>query len=117
MNSNLNAGTLPDGRVYLVSNPCPNLTEVGARRDPLVVATSADGLRFDRAVAVMSCAALGGCEARYSGSSKNPGPSYPQAVAVTAPPELAALYVVATNNKEDVVVTRVPWAALLRELH
>ena len=26
------------------------------------------------------------------------------------------LYVVATNNKEDVVVTRVPWAALLAEL-
>ena len=116
MNSNLNAGTLPDGRVYLVSNPCPNLTEVGARRDPLVVATSADGLRFDRAVAVMSCAVLGGCEARYSGSSKNPGPSYPQAVAVTAPPELAALYVVATNNKEDVIVTTGPWAELLTEL-
>ena len=30
---------------------------------------------------------------------------------------MQGLYVVATNNKEDVVVTRVPWAALLRELH
>ena len=44
--------------------------------------------------------------------------SYPQGLSVVAPAPLAmqGLYVVATNNKEDVVVTRVPWAALLAEL-
>ena len=35
VNSNLNAGTLPDGRVYLVSNPCPNLTQVCIHSYPL----------------------------------------------------------------------------------
>jgi hypothetical protein len=29
---------------------------------------------------------------------------------------MQGLYVVATNNKEDVVITRVPWSALLDEL-
>jgi len=112
VNSNVNAGQLPSGRVYLASNPCPNKSITGALRDPLVVSTSADGLRFDRAAAVMSCVALGGCQPRFAGRAKNPGPSYPQAVAVTEPASMAALYVVATNNKEDVVVARVPFSEL-----
>ena len=47
------------------------------------------------------------------GHAKDAGPSYPQAIAVVAK-GLEGLYVVATNNKEDVVVARVkvPFADL-----
>ena len=38
--------------------------------------------------------------------------SYPQAVTVTTPTHMAGLYVVATMNKEDVVVVRVPFSSL-----
>ena len=105
--SNINAGALPDGRRYLVSNAMPFTI-----RDPLVIATSSDGRDFDKAQVAMSCTRMPpgtDCKARYAGKAKNPGPSYPQAVAV---PELDAVFVVATNNKEDVVVARLPLASL-----
>ena len=60
----------------------------------------------------MSCEQLGQCGPRIAGGAKGPGPSYPQAVTVTAPASMAGLWVVATNNKEDVVVTRVPFSSL-----
>jgi hypothetical protein len=44
------------------------------------------------------------------------GPSYPQALSVVgpgAPESMQGLYVVATNNKEDVVITHVPWDEVL----
>jgi len=111
-NSNLNAGTLPDGRVYLVHNPL-----LGKVRDPLTVAVSDDGLDFSAVGVVMTCtngsipgSACGG----RSGGGNNVGPSYPQALAVTAPapPEMQGFYVVATNNKEDVVVAKFSFSAL-----
>ena len=78
-----------------------------------VVSTSVDGRSFSASVAVMSCHDPGRqCGGRIEGKSKNPGPSYPQAVTVTEPERMAGLYVVATMNKEDVVVVRVPFAAL-----
>ena len=105
--SNLNAGTLPDGRIFLTSNACPK------GRDPLVVSTSSDGWHFDKAVAVMTCGSLDGqCKPRYAGRSKNPGQAYPQSVAVTEPESMRYLWVAATNNKEDVWVARVPFDAL-----
>ena len=105
--SNLNAGTLPDGRIFLTSNACPK------GRDPLVVSTSSDGWQFDKAVAVMTCSSLDGqCKPRYAGRSKNPGHAYPQSVAVTEPESMRYLWVAATNNKEDVWVARVPFDAL-----
>ena len=109
--ANLNAGALPDGRVYLTSNACPRNGQ-GHGRDPLTVATSPDGFAFDQAWAVMSCEGLGQCGCRIPGHSKNDGPSYPQAVTVTKPASMAGLYIVATNNKEDVVVVRVPFDSL-----
>jgi hypothetical protein len=36
-NANINAGQLPDGSIYLASNPCPE-----GIRDPLVVSTRCD---------------------------------------------------------------------------
>lgn len=60
----------------------------------------------------MSCELLGQCGPRVPGHAKDAGPSYPQAVTVLSPPEVAGLFVVATNNKEDVVVAKVPFSAL-----
>jgi hypothetical protein len=80
------------------------LCGAGAR----IVGLSNDGVSS----AVMSCEALGQCAPRIPGKSKNAGPSYPQAVVVTAPATSRGLYVVATNNKEDVVVVKVPFDGL-----
>ena len=60
----------------------------------------------------MSCEELKQCGPRVAGHSKDHGPSYPQAVTVTSPASMAGLWVVATNNKEDVVVARVPFDEL-----
>ena len=109
--SNINAGLLPDGRTFLVSNAVP-----ARQRDPLTIALSADGLAFSRAAVVMTCrnfTSASTCKARGS-NVQGVGPSYPQALTVVAPaPEaLRGLYVVATNNKEDVVLTRLAFEAL-----
>jgi hypothetical protein len=112
-NSNLNAGQLPDGKIYLVHNPVsggPN------GRDPVTVATSNDGLVFDTVGVALTCTdlpdATSTCAPRWPGKSKNPAPSYPQAIAVTSPPDLAALYVIASSNKEDIWITRIEYDAL-----
>ena len=79
------------------------------------------GLDFSVCKIVQTCLDMAGgaskCKARQAANG-NVGPSYPQGVSVVAPAPAAmqGLYVVATNNKEDVVITRVPWAALLGEL-
>ena len=45
-NSNLNAGELPNGTVYLVHNPVTPANGKAFMRDPVTVATSADGFTF-----------------------------------------------------------------------
>jgi hypothetical protein len=104
--ANINAGMLPDGRAYLLSNAMPFTI-----RDPLTIATSKDGLDWSTCAVAMTCTDLKGdqCGPRYSGKAKNPGPSYPQGVVV---PSLGALFVVATNNKENVWVGRLPLQSL-----
>lgn len=133
--SNLNAGHLPDGRVYLLNNPVyePKLggertsygvtapggraTDVGALRfrDPITVATSAAGVNFDSVAAVISCTKLSKnstCAPRHQpggvSGGKNPGPSYPQGLTVVAPAPAAirGFYVVCSNNKEDIWITK-----------
>jgi len=100
--ANINAGSLPDGRRYLLSNAMPYKI-----RDPLTIATSKDGFAWDTCKVAMSCTALPGdkCGPTYPGNSKNPGPSYPQGVVV---PSMNAIFVVATNNKENVWVGKLP---------
>lgn len=68
--SNLNAGALPDGSVYLFSN-----CNAGASiRNPLTVAVTRDGVSFSSVWAVISCTELAGpdqpngCVARYVGT-------------------------------------------------
>eukprot|EP00045_Choanoeca_perplexa_P017040 m.239571 g.239571 ORF g.239571 m.239571 type:complete len:520 (+) comp17434_c0_seq10:1719-3278(+) len=106
-NANLNAGQLENGTIYLLSNACP--TDI---RDPVVLSLSHDGRSFAQAFVAMSCHDLSStsrCMPRHAGKAKGPGPSYPQGVLVR---ENNQLYVVATNNKEDVWVTRINMAAV-----
>lgn len=126
--SNINAGTLPDGRVYLLNNPVFRPKALGASssaatlrfRDPVAVTLSENGKDFSKVVAVMSCgnlSATSGCKQRLAGSGKNWGPSYPQGIALGAADVAGTglkpgLYVVATNNKEDVWLARVDLADL-----
>jgi len=139
--SNLNAGLLPDGRIYLVHNVVfrnkSGADEGGDEdedeggggglrmrgrsgelrfRDPITLATSRDGYAFDTAHAVVSCTQLTAnstCTPRYHGGGKNPGPSYPQGLTVVAPApaELQGFYVINSNNKEDIWITKVPFSA------
>lgn len=102
--SNLNAGTLPDGRLYLLSNPLPM-----DARDPLVIATSKDGLDWGTAAVAMSCTLLPTGNGSQCYTGRNHGPSYPQGLVV---PSMEALFVVATNSKKDVWIARLPLDAL-----
>ena len=103
--SNINAGALPDGRRFLLSNAGPY-----GLRDPLTLALTRDGYAFDEVYAVVSCAQLSGCADR-GGNGGGPGVAYPQGVVVTAPPFAAGLWVTVSNNKEDVFVLHVPLGA------
>lgn len=114
--SNINAGALPKeagGGVFLVLNALPH-----SERDPLVIATSRDGVNFTAAAAIVSCTHLGPvnspCGGR-KGSKEGYGPSYPQGLTVVdpAPAALQGMWVVSTNNKEDVLLSRFPYSALL----
>ena len=119
--SNINGGQLPGGGVFLLANAVPHTI-----RDPLTVAFSRDGVDFDDCRVVQTCHNLtfypslhfpkdikSVCGARNP-VNKNVGPSYPQGVSVVepAPKEVQGLYVVATNNKEDVIVTKVAWESI-----
>ena len=95
--SRANAGTLPDGRVYVISNINPN------GRDPLAISLSRDGLNFDQVMLLRS----GAPPQRHPGRWKGPGFQYPHSVVVGD-----ALWVIYSVNKEDMQVTRVPWRTL-----
>lgn len=104
--ANINAGPLGGGRRYLALNPCPS-------RDPLVLATSPDGLRWDAAAAVVTCADLAparaACHRRNPGRSTGTGLAYPQVLVLAdaaLPPALQGLWIVWSCNKEDIYITR-----------
>lgn len=116
--TNINAGLLPDGRVFLVSNPLyfSGTSNSPKMRDPCTIATSTDGYTFDKVGVVITCTALSTtstCEPRFVGKSKNRGPSYPQALTVVdpAPIEHQGIYIVTTNNKEDVWITKLNFSS------
>jgi hypothetical protein len=91
------AGSLPDGRVFLIGNQ----TKWG--RDPLVLSLSADGVIFDWAAAIRH----GAPKLRHKGLHKGAGFQYASAVVVGD-----ALWVIYSVGKEDVAVSRVPLASL-----
>jgi len=106
--SNINAGNLPascGGAAFIAANAVPHRA-----RNPLTLALAPDGLNFTAVRVVLDCAAIAAnstCVAR-SRAGASGGPSYPQAIAVEAPAPAAlrGFFVVATNNKEDVVIAR-----------
>ena len=110
--SNINAGSLPGGRgAFIVANHAPN-----TMRDPLTLAVARDGRNFSSCRVVASCTSSflpwSSCTGRRA-TNHDRGPSYPQALTVVdpAPAAIQGLYVVSTNNKEDVVVTKLPWSS------
>ena len=94
--SNLNAGPLPDGRLYLVHNPVTPSPRVGlaaeaaARdvegktpsfRDPVTLSFSDNGIEWHGTAVALTCtdlSATSSCDLRYPGHAKNGGPSYPR---------------------------------------
>jgi hypothetical protein len=110
--SNMNAGVLPDGRVFVLSNP--------STRETLVISLSHDGFNFSHAFDLASCnrapfsdprpptSQPDGCT-RRNPSSGHSAVAYPQAVVVA---ELGAMFVTVSNSVEDIWVLKVPLASL-----
>ncbi|AHF91466.1 hypothetical protein OPIT5_15805 [Opitutaceae bacterium TAV5] len=95
------AGNLPDGTAYIVSNP-------GKPRDRrvLAISLSRDGRTFDRAFAI----GINPPPVRFTGRYKGANlPGYQGPASVVSGDYL---YVGATASKDDVVVFRIPLAAL-----
>jgi hypothetical protein len=89
-------GQLPDGTIFLAANP------VGAkRRYPLALLLSSDGIVFDRAYLLRAHSDLS--PQRYPGKAKTLGYNYPKSFVHNG-----YIYVAYSENKEDVVFTRVP---------
>lgn len=91
-------GRLPDGRYYYVGNPIP-----GGNRCPLVLYLSEDGYTFGQGVILRD----GPCTLRVPGRHKGGLYGYPYALA-----REGYLYVIYSEIKENIAVTRVPLAGL-----
>jgi hypothetical protein len=102
--SKIIAGTLPEGRVYIIGNfvsePFNEVKVPHYPRDPLVIVTSADGVRFDYAAAFVTGSPD---KARLGGRGKGRGFQYPHAIVVGDD-----LWVIYSITKEDIAITRVP---------
>ena len=94
------AGNLPDGSVYLVSNPVNNKTRI-----PLSITLSNDGKIFDRAYNLRTQGELP--DRVYEGQYKSIGYHYPKTMCYGD-----YLYVSYSTNKELVEYTRIPLAEI-----
>jgi hypothetical protein len=107
--SNMNAGMLPDGRIFVLSNH--------ATRATLVLSLSHDGYNFSHAYDIAACdrapfsnpSQPNGCKRRNIHPGVGFGVCYPQGVVV---PELGALFVIASVNPEDIWVLNIPLASI-----
>ena len=112
-NTNLNAGTLNDGKVYLAFNPVVR-DEKTLHRDPLCISTSNDGgAHFNKIGVALTCHDLPRGDASSSckplfNHNVNYGVSYPQVLQVVqpAPEDHQGLYIAASNNKEDIWIVK-----------
>lgn len=94
------AGNLPDGSVYLVSNPVTNKTRI-----PLSITLSSDGKVFDHAYNLRTQGELP--DRVYEGQYKSIGYHYPKTMRYGD-----YLYVSYSTNKELVEYTRIPLAEI-----
>ena len=101
--SRSSAGSLPDGRCYLVGNqvaePFSKREHKHYTRDPLVVSVSEDGVSFDRAAAIRT----GAPGLRARGGGKGRGYQYPATVIVGD-----SLWVLYSVGEEDIAISCVP---------
>ena len=97
------AASLPDGSIYLLSNPGPG-------RDPLVISLAKDGVTFDRHLLVISATAPGAPPYPCHFSKEcDSGFQYPSALWTEDGLELLVFYSI---NKEDIGLTAIPLMAL-----
>ena len=105
--ANLNAGNLPDGRAFLVSNAMVNYA-----RDPLFISTTdSTNLRFVATQVLVSChfdvfKPLG-CVKRFSGSTQA-GCQYPQALVINE----VGFLTIFSLNKEDIWLVLAPLSSI-----
>jgi len=92
-------GRLPDGKLFLISNPGPGRLN----RSLLTIALSSDGVTFDRAWRIRGEPT----QQRFQGQQKLDGWQYPHALVWRD-----SLYVAYSVNKEDVRMTRIALKAL-----
>jgi hypothetical protein len=95
------AGTLPDGRVYIIGNFLDKLW----LRDPLIIAVSKDGIDFNKAF-VVRCGATN-CREKNPGDHKGPGFQYPDALVIGD-----SLWVSYAISKEQIGLSRIPLESL-----
>ncbi len=107
--SRSNAGTLPDGTVYIISNIRNNGHADGPLypRDPLALSLSVDGLNFNKVFIIRS----GAQPALFEGRYKDTGFEYPSSVVVGK-----ELYVMYSVNKEEIQVSKIS-TKVLRSLN
>jgi len=96
--SRANAGTLPDGQIYVVSNI------YHGPYYPLSIALSKDGLNFDRVALIKILPP----KMTYKGRWKSNGYKYPHSLVLGD-----NLWVIYDVGKEDVQVTRIPVSELI----
>ena len=98
----LSAGNLPNGWAFIVNCPSGSKT-----RMPLVLSLSENGKAFNRFYMLRN--EESNIPMRYEGKYKRVGFSYPKSWVTED-----VLYVAYAENKEDIVVTKVPFSALLK---
>ncbi|MCK4678949.1 MAG: exo-alpha-sialidase [Bacteroidales bacterium] len=99
-----NAGIFPNGQIYVINNVLPLSTKKGGRI-LLAISLSKDGLIFDRVAVIRFLSP----PKRYEGRAKAVGYQYPHSVVVGN-----NLWVIYSVNKEDIQLTRIPLAELVK---
>jgi hypothetical protein len=101
------AGSLPDGRSYIIGNfvhnPEKDSTKKHYKRYPLVLALSQDGKIFDRAYAIRSEPTV----PRFEVGGSSDGYQYPDAVVVAD-----TLWIIYSVNKQDICASKLNWREL-----
>ncbi|MFI4911650.1 MAG: exo-alpha-sialidase [Sedimentisphaeraceae bacterium JB056] len=95
------AGSLPDGRIYIIGNNIDKLW----LRDPIMISLSTDGVHFDKSY-VIRCGASN-CREKNPGDHKGPGFQYPDAIVIGD-----SLWVSYAISKEQIGVSRIPLESL-----
>jgi hypothetical protein len=101
------AGSLPDGRIYIIGNfvhnPEQDATKKHYKRYPLVLALSRDGKTFDKSFAVRAKPTV----PRFEVGGSSDGYQYPDAVIVGD-----TMWIIYSENKQDIYISKLNWQEL-----